>query len=173
MKDMHRELETSKGVYLHATGVLSSDIFGLIKNNSGVFVTPVYRMDEEGNVQTYVKENGKPLPLYSFKFDGKQKKIKQPEMVGKSKYFCLLLKCEGDSKPVYYRIEARGETAIQMNMYYQKGDRVSVFAKKYHSKGVETGRTEDVWIIQDISKIKEAFIPKDELLYFEEYEDEA
>lgn len=170
--DMHREIETDKGTYLYATGVLTSNIYGLIRNNSGIFVTPVFKMDEEGNVQTYMQKDGKPLPLYSFKFDGKQKKVKQEEMVGKTKMHCILLKCDlGEGKkPVYYRIEARGETAIEMNMFYKKGDKISVFAKKYYSAGVETGRSEEVWILQDVSKIKDSFVSKEELGYFEEYE---
>ena len=171
--DMHREIETDKGTYLYATGVLTSDVFGLIKNNSGQFVTPVYKVDEEGNVQTYMQKDGKPLPMYSFKFDGKQKKIKQPDMTGKTKYFCLLLKVEqgDDKKPIYYRIEAREELAIEMNMFYRKDDKISVFAKKYRATGVETGRSEDVWILQDVSKIKDSFVSKNNLDYFEEYEE--
>ena len=171
--DMHREIETDKGTYLYATGILTSDIFGLIKNNAGQFVTPVYKVDEEGNIQTYMQKAGKPLPLYSFKFDGKQKTLKQPEMVGKTRVYCLLLKCEqGDGKkPVYYRIEAREEIAIEMNMFYRKGDRISVFAKKYRSTGIETGRSEDVWILQDVSKVKDSFVLKEELNYSEEYEE--
>lgn len=169
---MNREISTDKGVYLYATGVLTSEIFGLIKNNKGMFVTPVYKMDEEGKIQTFIQENGKPVPLYSFKFDGKQKTLKQPNMVGKTKMHCLLLKCDAgeDKKPVYYRIEARGELAIEMNMYYRRGDKVSIFAKKYFTAGVETGKSEEVWILQDIKKIRDSFVSKEELTFFEEYE---
>lgn len=171
--DMHRELETENGTYLYATGILTSDVFGLIRNNAGMFVIPVYKLDEEGNIQTYVQKDGKPLPLYSFKFDGKQKTVKQPEMVGKTRMHCMLLKCEqgDDKKPIYYRIEARGELAIEMNMFYRKGDKISIFAKKYRSSGVETGRSEDVWILQSATKIKDSFVSKDDLNYVEEYED--
>ena len=30
--DVTREMETSEGTFLYATGVLTSDVFGLIKN---------------------------------------------------------------------------------------------------------------------------------------------
>lgn len=171
--DFHREIETDKGVYLNATGILTSNIYGLVKNNLGQFVTPVYRMDEEGNIQTYMQEDGKPLPLYSFKFDGKQKTLKQPKMKGHTKVYCTLLKVEqGEGKkPIYYRIEAREELAIEMNMFYKKGDKISVFAKKYLSKGIETGKVEEVWILQSVNKIKDSFVSKSELGCSEEYED--
>lgn len=171
--DMHREISTENGTYLYATGILTSEIFGLIKNNSGQFVTPTYKIDEEGNVQTYMQKDGKPLTMYSFKFDGKQKKLKQVDMIGKSKMHCLLLKSEqGEGKkPIYYRIEARSELAIEMNMFFKKGDKISVFAKKYHSAGVETGKSEEVWILQDVTKIKDSFVSKEELRYTEEYEE--
>lgn len=171
--DMHKEIETENGTYLYATGILTSDIFGLIKNNAGQFVTPTYKIDEEGRVQTYMQKDGKPLPMYSFKFDGKQKTVKQFDLVGKTKMYCLLLKSEqgNGKKPIYYRIEARGENAIEMNMFYKKGDKITVFAKKYRSAGIETGRSEEVWILQDVSKIKDSFVSKDSLNYTEEYEE--
>ncbi len=170
--DVTREMETSEGTFLYATGVLTSDVFGLIKNKSGKFVTPVYRVDEDGSVQAFVQKDGKPIPMYSFKFDGKQKTIKQPDLDGKTKQHCLLIKCEKgkDQKPVYYRIEAREELAIEMNMYYQKGDKVAIFAKKFRSLGTETGRSDDVWVIQSIQKTKDSFVSKESLDFYEEYE---
>ena len=47
---------------------------------------------------------------------------------------------------------------------------ISVFAKKYYSAGIETGRSEEVWILQDISKVKDSFVSKEELGFYEEYE---
>lgn len=170
--DLTRELETGEGTFLFATGVLATDVYGLIKNKNGKFVTPVYKVDESGNVQSFVQKDGKPIPMYSFKFDGKQKTIKQKRLSGKTKQYCLLLKCEKgkDQKPVYYRIEAREDIAIEMNMYYSKGDKVSMLAKKYKSMGSETGRSDDVWVVQSIQKTKDSFVSRENLNYQEEYE---
>ena len=171
--DVQKQFKTDEGTFLYATGSLTSEIYGLAMNKKGKLVIPVFKRDEFDQIQAWMQEDGKPVPLYSFKFDGKKKTLRQPDMEGNVKIHYLLLKSSNgpDRKPTYYRLEAVGNKAIEMNMYFRKYDNVSVVAKLQWSTGVETGKPEPVWVIEDIVKTKSSFVAKEDLEYEEEYED--
>lgn len=146
--------------YLYARGILSIEVIGLAKTNTGKLFVPTYKIDENDNMQNFFFKDGKPLPLYTFKNEGQEEILEQPEMEGKTKAKKLYLLCEDKGDTKFFRLEAWEYIAKKMNMFYEKGDEVTIFAQKTMSKGAETGQSEEIWIVNDITKIKKDFITK-------------
>lgn len=145
---------------LYGRGILTIEVIGLAKTNTGKFVVPTFRIDEKGNMQNFFFKQGKPLPLYTFKNGGKEEELSQSPMSGKTKEKKLFLWCNEKGVDKFYRLEAWEFLAKKLNMFYEKGDEVTILAQKVVSKGAETGQSEELWVIQDISKVKKDFEKK-------------
>lgn len=144
---------------LYARGILTVDVIGLAKTKTGKLVTPTYRIDESGNMQNFFySKEGEPFPLYSFRDDGKEKVVSQPNMVGKTKQKNLLLWVNNNGTNTWFRLEAWEHIAKRLNMFYRKGQEVVLLAHKVVTKGAESGKQEEVWIINNINKVEKDFV---------------
>lgn len=142
--------------FLYARGILTVTIPGLVKTKTGKLATPLLRIDEEGNMQNYFYKDGEPLPLYDFTGDGKEKILKQPAMVGKTKEKNILLWVQENGEDKFFILEAWESTAKRLHMFYKKGQEICVLAHKVVTKGTaSTPRT--VWCIEDICKVEDDF----------------
>lgn len=162
--DFFRKFTNNDGnEILYARGILTIEVFGLSKTKSGKLVVPSYRIDEKGNMQSFFStKEGKPFPLYTYKGDGKEKVVSQSELEGKTKQKNLLLWVNTNGTNVWFKLEAWEYIAKRLNMFYNKGQEVVILAHKNTSKGAESGKQEEVWVIDDICKIEKDLIYKKE-----------
>lgn len=162
--DFFRKFTNNEGnEILYARGILTIEVFGLSKTKSGKLVVPSYRIDEKGNMQSFFStKEGKPIPLYTYKGDGKEKVVSQSELEGKTKQKNLLLWINTNGTNVWFKLEAWEYIAKRLNMFYNKGQEVVILAHKNTSKGAESGKQEEVWVIDDICKVEKDLVYKKE-----------
>lgn len=140
--------------FLYARGLLTVTVPGLVKTKTGKLATPTLRVDEEGNLQNYFYKDGKPLPLFDYSGDGKEKELVQPAMTGNTKEKKILLWVNENGKDSFFALEAWETQAKRLNMFYKKGQPCCILAHKVITKGAVTGQKEVVWCIEDICKVK-------------------
>lgn len=154
-------IEGTDGVtYLYATGILTCEVPGLVKAANGVLVTPTLRMDDDGNLQNFFFKDGNPQPLYDFCGHKEGVELVQPKMTSKDtkeKKILLMVPIDGEKRPEFYQLEAWGNIAKLMNIYYKKGQKISVLCKKNDTKGTSNGKVSDVWRVENISKVIENY----------------
>lgn len=143
---------------LYARGILTVGVPGLVKTKTGKLATPTLRIDEEGNLQNYFYKDSKPLPLYDFSGDGKEKELVQPAMVGKTKEKKILLWVQENGKDKFFALEAWESQAKRLNMFYKKGQEIAILAHKVVTKGAVNGQKEIVWCLEDICKVEKDIV---------------
>lgn len=156
--DYARIFKEGENEYLYARGILTCNVPGLVKTKTGKLVTPTLKVDEEGNLQNFFYKDKKPLPLYDFSGDGKEKLLTQPDMVGRTKEKKILLWVNESGKDSFFAIEAWELQAKRLNMFYKKGNEIAILAHKVVSKGATSGQKEVVWCIDDIIKTQKDII---------------
>ena len=152
--DYARILKPSKdSELLYARGFLTITVTGLTKTKDGRFRVPLFRIDEDGNLQNFHKNSsGSPYPLYTFAGDGIEKRLKQPRMFGETKEKRLLLWVNENGKDLFFALDAWDLQAQNLNMFYKKGDQVCILAKR-NTTILPGGEPMALWNIQEICKI--------------------